>query len=74
MNIKRKVEQIERRVQTIKPDNAPCGACGELWHALRREYGNFPLIVHSPAACRDMHANLEKAYGGGDDDGLKAAA
>ncbi|MBA3804104.1 MAG: hypothetical protein H0X14_00085 [Acidobacteria bacterium] len=74
MSIKSKVEQIERRVQAVEEDNAPCPNCIGVRASLARVYGGFTPIIHSPAACGDMHRSLEKAYGGGDYDGLKAAA
>jgi hypothetical protein len=75
MSIASKVEKLERRIGIVKEWDAPCQTCAGLWLTLKREYGSFAPIIHSPAVCAELHSNLEKAYGGtGDGDGLKAAA
>lgn len=76
MTIRDKVEKLERRLEVVKPNASPCQTCAGLWLVIGKEYGAAKTIPpsHSLAGCAELHGRIAKIYGGGEDDGLKAAA
>jgi hypothetical protein len=74
MNIKGRLEKVAGRVEIVA-EGAPCAECTPLVFSLARVLGGFAPLTYTPGVfCAELRTRLEQAYGGGNDDGLKAAA
>lgn len=75
MNIKGRIAKAEGAAGLADRDGAPCKLCALWARVLSRIYGEkFAPLAHTPAACASLRRNLLKAYGGGNDGGVKVAA
>jgi hypothetical protein len=75
VNVRGKIERLERAVPVLPAGGEACALCALLSRGFARVYGagREPLTLGSEA-CEQTHRNLLKVYGGGDGSGLKAAA
>jgi hypothetical protein len=75
VNIKDRIAKAEDAAGIADRGGAPCKLCAFWARVLSRIYGEkFAPLAHTPEVCASLRRNLLKAYGGGNDGGVKVAA